>query len=64
MLHNPASQTMFPWMKQMQESGPQVDLMPFMTMGGVVGLLGVLVPLYFLITRKQAFAVTKGAPAI
>ena len=59
-----ASQAMFPWMKQMQESGPQVDLMPFMTMGGVVGLLGVLVPLYFLITRKQAFAVTKGAPAI
>ncbi len=51
-------------MQQMQQSGPQLDPMPFIIMGGVTGLLGVLIPLYFLITRKQAFAVKKEAPAI
>ena len=59
-----ASQAMFPRMKEMQESGPQLDLMPFMTVGGVIGLLGVLIPLYFLITRKRAFASTNDAAAI
>ncbi len=59
-----ASQAMFPWMKPMQESGPQFDLMPFMIVMKVIGLLAMLVPLYFLITRKQAFAVKKEAPAI
>ena len=59
-----ASQAMFPWMKPMQESGPQFDLMPFMTVFGVIGLLGVLVPLYFLITRRQAFVTRKEVAAI
>jgi hypothetical protein len=59
-----ASQAMFPWMKQMRESGPQLDLVPLMTLGGVIGLLGVLVPLYFLITRKEAFVIKKEAPSI
>ena len=36
-----ASQAMFPWMKQMQQSGPQLDPMPFIIMGGVIGLLRV-----------------------
>jgi hypothetical protein len=59
-----ASQAMFPWMKPMQESGPQFDLMPFMIVMKVIALLGMLVPLYFLITRKQAFAASKESPAI
>jgi hypothetical protein len=56
-----ASQAMFPWMKPMQESGPQLDFTPFVRMGGVVGLLGILIPVYFLITRKQAFVTKKQA---
>ena len=58
-----ASQAIFPWTKQMQQSGPQLDLMPLMRMGGVVGLLTILIPLYFLITRRQAFT-RKEVPAI
>jgi hypothetical protein len=59
-----ASQAMFPWTKQMQQSGPQFDPMPFMTVFSVIGVLGILIPLYFLITRKQAFAAKKEALAI
>ncbi len=58
-----ASQAMFPWTQQMQQSGPQFDPMPFMTVFSVIGLLGILVPLYFLITRKQAFVARKEATA-
>jgi len=57
-----ASQAMFPWTKQMQQAGPQIDLIPFMRFGMVIGLIGALVPLYFLITRKEAFA-AKGTPS-
>jgi hypothetical protein len=57
-------QAMWPWMRQFQQPGPQLNPMPFMVFGGVVGLLFLLIPLYFLITRRQAFAVTKEAPAI
>ena len=59
-----ASQAMFPWIKPMQESGPQFDLMPFMIVMKGIALLAMLIPLYFLITRKQAFAAKKEAPAI
>ena len=58
-----ASQAMFPWMKEMQQSGPQLDLTPFMMVMKVIGLLAMLIPLYFLITRKQAF-IRKEVPAI
>ena len=50
-----ASQAMFPWTKQMQQAGPQLDPIPFTRFGMVIGLIGALVPLYFLITRKKAF---------
>jgi hypothetical protein len=50
-----ASQAMFPWTKQIQEAGPQMDLVPFMRFGMVIGILGALIPLYFLITRKGVF---------
>ena len=32
-----------------------MDITPFFLMGAVAGLIGLLVPLYFLITRKEAF---------
>jgi hypothetical protein len=39
----------------LQGASPQMDPMPFILIGGVIGFACALVPLYFLITRKQAF---------
>jgi hypothetical protein len=49
------TQSMFPWMLRPQSVYAGLDLTPFMLIGAVSGLLLVLVPLYFLIARKQAF---------
>src|SRR5215469_5177532 len=38
-----------------QGASPQMDPMPFILIGGVIGFLAALVPLYFLIAKKQAF---------
>jgi hypothetical protein len=39
----------------LQGASPQLDPMPFILVGGVIGLLFALVPLYFLIKEKHAF---------
>jgi len=47
---------MFPWMKMWQaQSGVQFNLMPSIMAGACMGLVFVLLPLYFLVTRKEAF---------
>jgi hypothetical protein len=50
------SQSMFPWMQPWpNQAGFRFDATPFLILGACSGLVGLLVPLYFLITRKQAF---------
>jgi hypothetical protein len=51
------SEAMFPWIQpwQNQQSFP-FDARPFMIVGACISLAALLVPLYFLITRKGAFA--------
>jgi len=39
----------------LQGAPPQMDPMPFILVGGVIGFLAALVPLYFLIAKKHAF---------
>jgi len=52
------SQSIFPWMRtqpwQSQMAMP-FDTTRFLVLGACFGLAGMLVPLYFLVTRKQAF---------
>jgi hypothetical protein len=51
-----SERSMFPWMRMLQsQPNFQIDLTPFFTFGAVAGLIGALIPLYFLITRKFAF---------
>ena len=51
-----AQSTMFPWMQLWQNQLElQFDRTPALLVGGVMGLISLAVPLYFLITRKQAF---------
>lgn len=51
-----AQNSMFPWMRLSQRNpGFTFDPTPMIMFGGLAGLVFVLVPLYFLITRKQAF---------
>ena len=47
--------SMFPWMRDLPKASYQIDPMPFLLMGAVMGLAFCLVPLYFLITNKKAF---------
>jgi hypothetical protein len=51
-----AQQSLMPWM-QFYQNRPefQFDPMPFVYIGGMMGLTLIAVPLYFLITRKEAF---------
>lgn len=50
------SQAMFPWMQSWpNQAGFPFDVTPFLILGACGGLIGLMVPLYFLITRKQAF---------
>jgi len=49
-------QSMFPWMRMLPDQPEfHFDTAPFMVMGAVSGLIGIMVPLYFLITRKVAY---------
>ena len=49
-------QSMFPWVQPGQNQFlQQVDLTPLLIIGACVGLAVLAVPLYFLITRRQAF---------
>ena len=49
-------QSVFPWMRMFtDQSEYHFDTTPFMVMGAVCGLIGMMVQLYFLITRKFAF---------
>jgi hypothetical protein len=48
-------QSMFPWMPSQANSPFQVDIMPFLIVGAIVGLALSLVPVYFLATAKPAF---------
>jgi cell division protein FtsX len=49
-------QSMFPWMRMFPNQPEfQFDPTPFMYMGAVCGIIGVAIPLYFLITRKVAY---------
>jgi hypothetical protein len=48
---------MFPWTRTPQSGQfPQFDPMLFMKMGAALGTVAAVVPLYFLVTRKHAFA--------
>jgi hypothetical protein len=48
--------SMFPWMRLSSENpGFTFDPTPMILFGGLAGLLLLFLPLYFLITRKQAF---------
>jgi len=49
-------QSVYPWMRSWQNPALQAQLAPYLIVGAVVGLVSLLVPLYFLITRRQAFA--------
>lgn len=54
--------TIFPWMRELQNSQPmQFNLTPAMWFGGVMGLAFIAVELYFLITRKRAYEVAARA---
>lgn len=49
-------QSMFPWMQPWQnQMWQQIDLTPLLIVGACSGLAVLLLPMYFLITRKQAF---------
>jgi|SRR5580658_4479823 hypothetical protein len=49
-------QSMFPWTRAFQSQAEfKLDLTPFLSLGAVLGLILIMVPLYFLITRKLAF---------
>jgi hypothetical protein len=57
--------SMFPWKQPWQNQQPFLfDTTPFMIMGACMGLVMLLIPLYFLITRKAAFekAAAAGGP--
>jgi len=61
-----SERSMFPWMRLIQnQPGFQVDMTPFFSIGAVAGLIGITIPLYFLITRKFAFdrAARRGSQA-
>ena len=50
------SEAMFPWIQPWQNQQSFLfDARPFMVVGACIGLAALLVPLYFLITRKGAF---------
>jgi hypothetical protein len=55
--------TVFPWMQSPDQASLPFDITPFLYAGAVGGLALVLVPLYFLITRQQAFAKSAATPA-
>ncbi|MGO8796663.1 MAG: hypothetical protein ACLQLC_17710 [Candidatus Sulfotelmatobacter sp.] len=49
--------SMFPWMRMLpNQPDLPIDITPFMVVGFVAGLAGVAIQLYFLITRRFAFA--------
>ncbi len=51
-----SERTIFPWMRMLPNQPEfQFDTTPFMVMGAVSGLVGIAIPLYFLITRKVAY---------
>jgi hypothetical protein len=55
-------QSMLPWMQPWQsQMWQQMDLTPLLIVGACFGLAFLLVPLYFLITRRQAFETAAGA---
>jgi hypothetical protein len=45
--------SMFPWLPSQPQ--PSLDLSRFFTFFAVLGLVAIVVPLYFLVTRKAAF---------
>jgi len=50
------SYEMFPWSQPWQNQQPLIfDPTPFMAIGACIGLIANLIPLYFLISRKEAF---------
>jgi hypothetical protein len=51
-----AQQAMFPWMRSWQSQPAfQFDLTPFLVIGACSGMAVIVVTLYFLITRKEAY---------
>jgi hypothetical protein len=51
-----SERNMFPWMRAFQPQPElQFDITPFFMIGAVAGLVGMAVPLYFLMTRRFAF---------
>jgi hypothetical protein len=48
--------SLFPWMLSPNQDSVPFDMTPFLFAGAIAGLVLILVPLYFLITRQQAFA--------
>lgn len=55
--------SLFPWMQPWPgRQFAQFDPMPLMIVGTVVGLVAILAPLYFLVTRKEAFQNAAATP--
>ena len=51
-----SERSMFPWMRMLPNQPEfHFDATPFLVFGFVFGLLAMMIPLYFLITRKVAF---------
>jgi len=53
----------YPWLPPWQDSALQIDLTPFLIVGAVFGLVPLVVALYLLITRRQAFERALHQPA-
>jgi hypothetical protein len=54
----------FPWMRALpNQSQVHFDATPFLLIGAVTALLGTIIPIYFLITRKTAFDTSAQHPA-
>jgi hypothetical protein len=47
--------SLFPWMPSPDQGSVPFDMTPFLFAGAIAGLVFILVPLYFLITRQRAF---------
>jgi hypothetical protein len=55
--------SLFPWMPSPDQASVPFDMAPFLFAGAIAGLVLMLVALYFLITRGQAFAKQPAMPA-
>jgi len=55
--------SLFPWMPSPDQASLPFDMKPFLFAGAIAGLVFILIPLYFLITSRKAFAKQAVTPA-